>query len=113
MGRTNQPKFNMCMVSAIGDNFKDSFPQKWPQVPYPWTQQFTPFQISLADFEALKKEVEELKKLLQAAKKFDDLTGQPHCEMDDKVRMIKEIAKLVGVELGDVFGTPKPKKKKK
>ncbi len=50
-----------------------------------------------------------MKKLLQAAKRFDEATGQPHCEIDEKVRLIKEIAKLVGVELGDVFEHPEKK----
>jgi len=104
------------MVSNIGDNYKEGFPQKWPNV-WPHVQQPTPSfaqqylgVISRQEFDALKAEVEELKKLLQAAKKFDDSTGQPHCEMDDKVELIKRIAKAVGVEMGDVFtdkkGTP-------
>ncbi len=92
----------MCMVSAIGDNFKDNFPNKWPD--------FTPHTITRLEFDKLKQEVEELKKLLQAAKAFDKATGQHHCEMDEKVKLIKEIAKIVGVDLGDVFDGPKKKK---
>lgn len=99
----------MCMVSNIGDQWKDQFPEKWPQIPmYPVS---LPAEVSRADFEALKKEVEELKKLLKAASDFDKATGQPHCELDDKVKLIKQIAKLVGVDLGDVFDEEKPKKK--
>lgn len=100
------------MVSAIGDNFKDSFPNKWPQFPQQWPHPHAP-EVSREDFDAIREEFEELKRLLEAAKKFDDLTGQPHCEVDEKVRLIKEIAKLVGVELGDVFDSPAPTKKKK
>jgi hypothetical protein len=101
----------MCMVSNIGDEWGKTFPQKWPQFPHEDTTSPAPIVIregvSQADFDALKKEVEELKKLLAAAKEFDARTGQPHCEMDAKVKLIKEIAKLVGVELGDVFEAPK------
>lgn len=93
------------MVSAIGDNFKDSFPQKWSQFQQPFTQ---PPDVSRAELDALREEIKELKKLLKAAKKFDDATGQPHCEMDEKVKLIKALAKMVGVDLGDVFGTEKP-----
>lgn len=42
--------------------------------------------------------------MLKAAKAFDTATGQPDCEMDDKVKLIKEVAKMVGVDLGDIFG---------
>ena len=97
------------MVSAIGDNYKDQFPQKWPQFPQP----FQPREVSREEIAALRKEVEELKRLLKAAKLFDDTTGQPHCEIDDKVKLIREIAKLVCVDLGDVFGPPSKKPRKK
>lgn len=55
------------------------------------------------EFEALKKEVEELKKLLLAAKEYDEKTGEPDCEIDEKVEVIKKIAKLVGVDMESVF----------
>ena len=97
------------MVSNIGDGWAEKFPEKWPQFP-PWPKdingplpELIPDVVSKKDFEALKKEVEELKILLRAAKKFDEATGQPDCEMEAKVKLIKDIAKLVGVDLGDVF----------
>lgn len=94
------------MVSNIGDEWGKTFPQNWPQYPVPASTQTViqlPSEVSKSDFEALKKEVQELKKLLEAAKAFDAATGQPHCEMDQKVAMIKAIAKMVGVNLGSVF----------
>lgn len=97
----------MCMVSNIGDQWKDRFPDKWPN----FQPQIWPTGVSQTEFDALKKEVEELKKLLKAAADFDKATGQPHCEMDDKVNIIKQIAKLVGVDLEDIFDDEKPKKK--
>lgn len=98
----------MCMVSAVGDNFKDSFPQKWPQfvpetTPTPQIIRL-PSEVSKSDFDALRQEVIELKKLLTAAAAFDKSTGQRHCEMDEKVALIRALAKMVGVDLGDVFG---------
>lgn len=104
------------MVSNIGDQYKEQFPQKWPQfvpqVPYDSPKVVIHQGISQSDFDALKKEVEELKKLLQAAKAFDEATGQPHCEIDEKVKLIKAVAKLVGVDLGDVFKQVKKPKRK-
>ena len=104
------------MVSNIGDNWKETFPQKWPNFNPPPDDPPNPIvwpvalpQVTRQEFDALKAEIEALKILLQAAKKFDDSTGQPHCEMDEKVELIKRIAKLVGVELGDVFGDTQKK----
>lgn len=57
------------------------------------------------EFDALKRDVEELKTLLIAAKKFDETTGQPECEVEDKVALIKKVASLVGISMEDVFGT--------
>lgn len=98
----------MCMVSNIGDGWAEKFPHHWPQIPPNPPPKFNIIQsgISKADFDALKKEVQELKKLLEAAKKFDEATGQPDCEMDEKVKLIKAIAKLVGVDMESVFGKP-------
>jgi hypothetical protein len=101
----------MCTVSAVGDNYRDYFPEKWKD----WTVPITtpsihpnilkpPEYVSKEDFDALKKEVEELKLLLQAAKKFDEATNQKDCEMDDKIAFIKSVADFVGVNLDDVFG---------
>lgn len=103
------------MVSNIGDQFGSDFPQKWPNVPttpipnmpsVPWPPVYqNPFEfVSRNEFEALKREMEELKKLLLAAKAYDKATGQPDCEMGEKVKMIRQIAQLVGVDLNDVFG---------
>lgn len=103
----------MCTVSAIGDNWKDTFPFRYPSWPYiqPSTLPTPTFSspvviqqgVSQEEFDKLKKDVEELKELLKAAKKYDEATGQKDCEMDEKVEFIKKIAKFVGVDLNDVF----------
>lgn len=92
----------MCMVSNIGDKWK----QGWPDNPLnPWPNGLLPNSaISRSEFDALKQEIEELKKLLRAAKLYDDATGQPECQMDEKVDLIKKLAKIVGVDLDEVFG---------
>lgn len=93
----------MCAVSNIGDDWANKFPEKYPKWPYHPPPFAIPPEVSRAEVEALRREVRELKKLLEAAKKFDAATGQPDCEMAEKVKLIKAIAKLVGVDLGDVF----------
>lgn len=84
----------MCVVSMIGDDWRSKFPSTYPNLS----------EISRAEFIALKLEVQELKKLLIAAKQFDEVTGQKDCEMEDKIKFIKEIADAVGVDLSEVFG---------
>lgn len=98
----------MCTVSNIGTGWGGTFPQR-----YPWIQPYVPPQsppipavipgVSQVEFDRLKKEVEELRKLLAAAKAFDVATGQPDCEVDEKVALIKKIAEFVGVDLGDLL----------
>jgi len=111
----------MCAVSAVGDNWQNIQPLKWPNwtppsKPQIWptddkTKALPPFdgytQVQIAamrrEIDAMKREIEELRTLLMAAKKFDEATGQPDCEQGEKVALIKKIAKIVGVDMSDVF----------
>lgn len=85
----------MCVVSMIGDSWKQHFPINYPA--------FSPEGVSKEEFLKLKKEVEALKDMLIAAKKYDEATDQKDCEMEDKIRFITEIAKIVGVDISEVF----------
>lgn len=100
----------MCTVSSVGDTWGQTFPQRHPWVvpstgtsPTPNVFVMPPMPPSRAEFDALKREIEELKELLKAAKKFDEATGQPDCQMDEKVELIRRIAELVGVDLEGVL----------
>lgn len=95
----------MCAVSNIGDFYGRTVPERYPWVQpnLPNTVITLPPEITKAEFDALKREVEELKKLLTAAKAFDAATGQPDCEQDEKVALLKRIAELVGVDLDEVL----------
>lgn len=101
----------MCSVSAVGSYFANTFTDRYPnyyqplQQPIPGTYVPVIVQnpITQEQFEALRKEVAELKVLLLAAKKFDDATGQHDCEQEEKVALIKNIAKMVGVDMKDIF----------
>lgn len=93
----------MCMVSAIGDQYSERWRDRYPTVVQPPT--YNIFSgVTREEFEALKAEVERLKVLLMAAKKYDEENGEPDCEMDEKVALLKRIADLVGVDLTEVFG---------
>lgn len=88
----------MCVVSFVGDHFND----KWKQLPYQQFFQSYP-QVSKEEFDKLKKEVEEMKQLLIKAKIYDEKNNEPNCEMEDKMAKLREIAKLVGIDLDDVL----------
>lgn len=104
----------MCTVSNIGDQWNRTYPGRYPWItPYttptpvpPAVIPLTPIVIGVPqeDFDKLKDELEELKKLMRAAKIFDEATGQPDCEVDEKVGIIKRIAELMGVDFEDVLG---------
>ena len=92
----------MCAVSMIADHYTDKWrKQAWP-VQLPQVIQPGPSQ---AEFDALRREVADLKELLLKAKAHDAATGQPDCEMAEKVALLKTIAEFVGVDLRDVFGS--------
>jgi len=86
----------MCVVSNIGNGFKQDWPTQWPHV-----DPLKPIepQVSREEFNQLKRQMEELKELLKAAKKYDEATGQPDCEQGDKVELILKLAEQLGVEI--------------
>lgn len=90
----------MCSVSMIGDHYNDKWKDAW--IPPPAGFQIS--GITRKEFDDLKRDVEEMKALLIRAKKYDEDNGEPDCEMDDKVALLKKVAELVGVDLSEVFG---------
>lgn len=104
----------MCTVSMVGDHYREWFPQRYPGW-FPDTEPSQPASgrpiviqqpsaVSREEFDALKRDVEDMKALLIRAKDYDAKNGEPDCEMDDKVALLKRIADLVGVDLAEVFG---------
>lgn len=98
----------MCTVSMVGDHYRDIWKDK------PFTQPgmipHWPAQTSSptrAEFDELKRQVEEMKLLLQRAKENDERNGEPECEVDEKMDLLRKVAKLVGIDLDDVIGSPK------
>lgn len=102
----------MCVMSYVATDWNNREGQEWasvfknlqnpiPLTAPPYTSNIQPnYQHQIDD---LRHEMEELKKLLLAAKEYDKNTGQPDCEMEEKVELIKRLAKLCGVDMQDVF----------
>lgn len=101
----------MCAVSMVGDHYRDMWkykdwsvdnePSVWPGT----SQTITVTPISRHEFDELKRQIEEMKSLLQRAKKYDEDNNEPDCEVDEKMDLLRKVAKLVGVSLDDVIGT--------
>lgn len=73
----------MCVVSQILDYGKD----RWSFVP-PYTLPNNPVEyIPLPT----KEELEEFRRLIEAARRFDEATGQPDCELDEKLEWLKDL----------------------
>lgn len=87
----------MCTVSMIGDVYSRKFREEYPQI-YIHPQLGSP-AISRAEFDQLKKEVQDLRLLLEAAKEYDRKNNEPDCQMEEKVKLLRRVAELVGVEL--------------
>lgn len=94
----------MCVVSNIGGAWAKSAPSIYPWA-VPDANPQPPAVVTPAEMAALRREMEELRKLLLAAKAFDAATGQPDCEEEEKVALIKRLAEIVGVDMTDVFKT--------
>ena len=90
----------MCVVSMIGDHYND----KWNQ---PYYQDLFNRESSLKEFKKefleLKKEVEEMKIFLKRALDYDKKTAQPHCETEEKIKILRKVAEIVGISLEDVL----------
>jgi hypothetical protein len=97
----------MCAVSMIGDHFSRTWQQQYPQIiPLP-SPSLPPIQLGVSreEFDALRRDVQQMHELLRAAKRYDTEHGEPDCEMEEKVALLKRVAELVGVNLSDVFGS--------
>ena len=90
----------MCAVSMISDDWL----RRAPNLPGwdPFNNALKP-QVTRDEFEALKKEIVELRELLSQAKKQDEEEGNPDCEMEDKIEILKRLGKAVGIDLEEIF----------
>lgn len=108
----------MCVVSNIMDYAKDKwFPQdvtaSWTIPVRPWGRPYPYPAPSVPKIDIIsmpqpytgptREQFEELLKLLRAGKRYDEATGQPDCELEDKKKLLRKIAEQIGVEFTDDF----------
>ena len=95
----------MCAVSVIGDHYIDKWGLGKPNTSEPliWPNFIERDTPTKQEFEDLEKEVLDMKQLIKKAKKYDKESGQPDCEIEDKMDFFRKVAKLVGVDLDEVL----------
>lgn len=49
-----------------------------------------------------------MKALLKRAKAYDEKNGEPNCEMDEKMAILRKVADMVGIKLDDILGSKAP-----
>ncbi len=88
----------------VSDDWRNNrLPELWPS-PTPYQPTVDLYEIlSNAEIAKLKKEIERLKVELAEARRQDIEDKNPDCHMEDKVAIIKGLAKALGVDMGDVF----------
>jgi hypothetical protein len=85
----------MCIVSNVGDYWGKNIYPTYPKEPlWKW---------DISEVERLKRDIKALKILLKAAFDFDKETGQPECQHEDKIRLIRKMAEAAGVDISDVI----------
>lgn len=87
----------MCAYSMICDHFYDKWAPSGPIITPPAIPRPRPTPLT-------DEEIEEFRKLLERAKKYDIDNGEPECELEDKKRKLKELARQLGKELEEVLG---------
>lgn len=103
----------MCVVSMVMDHYADKW--RWTEHPasptiYPYGPQVTSSStvtwnmVSQAEFDKLKEEVAELKALLAKARDYDERTGQPECEDEGKVALLRKVIEALGLDPEEVLG---------
>jgi hypothetical protein len=56
-------------------------------------------EVSKADFDKLRADVDELIALVKRAKKYDAANNEPDCETEEKMDLLRKVAKVIGVDL--------------
>ena len=116
----------MCVMSMVTDHHIDKWGERYPQWPswnpnqpyqpnnpvgpQPTVVPYQPINSlplvpspTKEEFDALKKEFEDFKKLAMKSIEYDERNNEPHCEMDEKVAIIRKLAEILGATADDIF----------
>lgn len=95
----------MCAVSIVMDHYHDKW-KRWvtptppPAIPIP--QPIIPIIVPLGQLAPsllTREEIQEFRELLNRAREYDKKHNQENCELEDKKKRLKDLAKDLGVEI--------------
>lgn len=108
----------MCVVSMVGDHFG----HEWRKITQPgdstlewikglpntnpdpsYWQPHLSAPISHEQFNRLKTQVESMKALLRLAVDYDKRTGQPGCEIEEKIARLRQVAEAFKINLDELL----------
>lgn len=101
----------MCFASAVGDHFT----KEWTRgvgIPTDWdairriNEGLLPIEksgVSVVEFERLKQQVKDMTALLKVAVDYDQRTGQPNCEVEQKIEMLRMVASAFKIDLDAIL----------
>ena len=87
----------MCVVSMIMDHYIDKWRPLTPTMPYRPAPVVINVEPPITD-----AEIREFRELLERARKYDREHNEPDCEMESKKNAIKELAKVLGIDVSFV-----------
>lgn len=89
----------MCAYSAILDNVTRPYLTPLPAASWPNYATRQELYELRAQFE---REIAALRELLPHVQKYDAETGQPDCESDEKLKLLRAIGEKLGVDVSGV-----------
>ncbi len=88
----------MCVMSMVMDWKKDEWQDKYPLI-FPSTP---PIQYPSVYPLPTKEEIDEFRRLLERAREYDRKNNEPDCELDEKKKILKDMAERLGVDISFV-----------
>lgn len=95
----------MCVVSMVMDHYDETWRRRINRT-LPWRDQTNPITVIYPQPPLVsQEEVDEFRRLLERAREYDRRHAEPDCELDEKRRALKTLAREVGVEI-DFLDSP-------
>lgn len=92
----------MCVVSMVADHYDKKWGQNFPSIN---NESANSLRINMlqGQLEQLRKEFEEFKELWKKAAEYDKQHNQPHCEQEEKLKILRKVAEVLDINIDDVL----------
>jgi hypothetical protein len=102
-----QKGYIMCVVSMIGNKFRDEFPERHPWVkpyidPHPRHPPLPFPKDKDKEIEEIRRELDELKRKLAEAHEQDKREGNEDCAMEEKLDTLRKVCELFDYDFDEI-----------